>query len=53
MKPFSCHAKGPKEAWSVHRDRFPVCNRPAGHEGPHRMYSLTGWSLAEWEVPIQ
>lgn len=48
-----CHARGPKEAWKTPKDRFPICNRPDGHEGNHKAYSQTALVLAEWEVPVE
>lgn len=52
----ACRQEGQKGAWSptilrrrpALHDRRPVCNRPAGHEGPHRYYDRTARVCAEW-----
>lgn len=53
MSEYGCGAKGRFEDWRETKLRYPVCNRPEGHEGPHRRYSASADVLAEWEVPVQ
>ena len=43
----ACDAKGPRPpAWQL--VRYPRCNRPSGHAGPHREYAKDAAIKAEW-----
>ena len=48
--PYRCGQHGPTSAWCRARHRLsqPVCNRPPGHDGPHRYYSETAGVAAIW-----
>ena len=43
-----CAAVGPKDSWRHAKTRYPRCNRPESHTGPHRVYSVKAEVLAEW-----
>ena len=45
----ACDTRGSKDNWRKWRQRYPVCNRPAFHTGPHRVYNAKAEILAEWE----
>ncbi len=45
----ACLAVGTVFDWTEgHRQYRPKCNRPTGHEGPHRRYARDALVLAEW-----
>jgi hypothetical protein len=45
--PAACGAKSARpEGWK--KDPYPRCNRPSGHQGPHREYDRIANVLHEW-----
>lgn len=51
---YRCGQTGEMRSWHMERNpknpALPVCNRKAGHDGPHQMFNLHNYDLiAEWE----